>query len=51
MAVSVQLFPDTGLPMPFVSMGGTSLWFSSIAVGIVLSVTRHIEERENLEVL
>lgn len=44
MAVAVNLFPVTGQPLPLVSMGGTSLWFTSIAVGIILSVSRAIEE-------
>ena len=46
MAVAVNLFPVTGQPLPLVSMGGTSLWFTSIAVGIILSVSRAIEEGE-----
>lgn len=49
MAVAVGLFPVTGLTLPQVSMGGTSLWFTSIAFGIILSVSRDIEEKENLE--
>lgn len=40
MGVAVHLFPVTGLPMPLVSMGGTSLIFTSIALGIILSVSR-----------
>ena len=40
MAVAVNLFPVTGQPLPLVSMGGTSLWFTSIALGMVLSVSR-----------
>lgn len=44
MAVAVNLFPVTGQTLPFISMGGTSLWFSSISIGIVLSVSRGIEE-------
>lgn len=44
MAVAVNLFPVTGQPLPFLSMGGTSLLFSSIAVGIILSVSRETEE-------
>jgi cell division protein FtsW len=44
MAVAVGLGPVTGVPLPFVSMGGTSLLFTSIAFGIILSVSRDIEE-------
>ncbi|HRY33732.1 MAG TPA: putative peptidoglycan glycosyltransferase FtsW [Bacteroidales bacterium] len=43
MAVAVNLFPVTGQPLPLVSMGGTSIWFTSIAIGIILSVSREIE--------
>lgn len=44
MAVAVNLFPVTGQPLPFLSMGGTSLLFSSLAIGIILSVSRESEE-------
>ena len=40
MAVSVGLVPITGMPMPLLSMGGTSLLFTGIALGIVLSISR-----------
>ncbi len=46
MAVAVNLFPVTGQPLPMVSMGGTSLWFTSIALGIVLSVSRQVEKEK-----
>lgn len=45
MAVTVNLLPVTGLTLPMVSMGGSSFWFTSIAIGIILSVSRKIEER------
>ncbi len=38
--VAVGLAPVTGLPLPFVSMGGTSLLFTGISLGIILSVSR-----------
>ncbi len=44
MAVSVNLVPVTGLTLPMISMGGTSILFSSIAFGIILSVSRFIEK-------
>ena len=50
MGVAVGLLPVTGQPLPLVSMGGTSIWFTCIAVGIILSVSRsneYIEEKEN----
>lgn len=40
MAVAVNLLPVTGLTLPLVSMGGTSIWFTSIALGIILSVSK-----------
>ena len=44
MAVAVGLGPVTGVPLPLVSMGGTSILFTSVALGIILSVSRNIEE-------
>jgi cell division protein FtsW len=46
MAVAVHIFPVTGQPLPFVSMGGTSIWFSSIGLGIILSVSRDLEKEQ-----
>jgi cell division protein FtsW len=43
MAVAVNLFPVTGQTLPLVSMGGTSIWLTCISLGIILSVSRHIE--------
>lgn len=40
MAVAVGLGPITGLPLPLLSMGGTSLIFTGISLGIILSVSR-----------
>lgn len=48
MGVSVGLLPVTGLTLPFVSMGGTSIWFNGIALGIILSVSVNIQQREQL---
>jgi cell division protein FtsW len=44
MGVAVGLLPVTGLTLPLVSMGGTSLVFTSIAFGVILSVSRGLEE-------
>ncbi len=46
MAVTVDLIPVTGQPLPLISMGGTSLWFTSIAIGIILSISRKNEEEQ-----
>jgi cell division protein FtsW len=48
MAVAVHLVPVTGQPLPLVSMGGTSIWFTSIAIGIILSVSKEMDENEEL---
>lgn len=47
MAVVVHLLPTTGVTLPMVSMGGTSLWFTSLAIGIILSVSRNVEKEED----
>ena len=47
MAVAVGLGPVTGVPLPLVSMGGTSILFTSVAFGIILSVSRDIEEKKS----
>jgi len=44
MGVAVHLLPNTGLPLPFISMGGTSLLFTSLAMGIILSVSRYTQQ-------
>ncbi len=44
MAVAVNLLPVTGQTLPFVSMGGTSVWFTSISIGIILSVSKEVEK-------
>ena len=44
MAVAVNLFPVTGQPLPLLSMGGTSIWFTSIAIGMILSVSRSLAQ-------
>ena len=44
MGVSIGLLPVTGQPLPFVSMGGTSMMATGIILGMILSVTRSMEE-------
>lgn len=46
MGVAVGLLPVTGMTLPLVSMGGSSLLFMGIAFGIILSISRSIEEGE-----
>jgi cell division protein FtsW len=43
MGVATHLLPTTGLTLPLVSMGGTSIWFTSISIGIILSVSREAD--------
>lgn len=45
-AVNVNLVPATGLTLPLISMGGTSMIFTSIALGMILSVSKFIESLE-----
>ncbi|MCC5926625.1 MAG: FtsW/RodA/SpoVE family cell cycle protein [Bacteroidetes bacterium] len=40
-AVATGLFPVTGLPMPFVSYGGTSMLFSGLMIGVVLNISKN----------
>lgn len=49
MGVAVSLFPVTGQPLPMISYGGTSLWVTCIAFGIILSVSNAIKTPEELE--
>ena len=49
MGVTVNLLPVTGQPLPMLSMGGTSLWFTSFAIGIVLSVSKEVNKLETAE--
>jgi cell division protein FtsW len=46
MGVNVNLFPNTGVTLPLVSMGGSSFLFTCMSVGIVLSVARNVEQQE-----
>lgn len=52
MAVAVELFPVTGQTLPLISSGGTSIWMTCLAIGIILSVSakrQEIKEQENIE--
>jgi cell division protein FtsW len=42
MGVAVNILPVTGQPLPLVSMGGTSIWFTSLSIGIILSVSKEL---------
>jgi len=45
MAVAVNLFPVTGQTLPLISSGGTSIWMTCFAIGIILSVTAEKEKK------
>jgi len=49
MGVAVELFPVTGQTLPLISSGGTSIWVTCLAIGIVLSVSAKREEIKNQE--
>lgn len=40
MGVTVGILPVTGLPLPLISMGGTSLLFTGVSIGVILSVSK-----------
>lgn len=46
MGVNVNVFPNTGVTLPLVSMGGSSFLFTCLAIGIILSVARNVEMQE-----
>lgn len=46
MAVTVNLFPVTGVTLPLVSMGGSSFLFTCLSIGIILSVARNVDQLE-----
>jgi cell division protein FtsW len=47
MGVAVELFPVTGQTLPLISSGGTSIWVTCLAIGIILSVSAKREEIKN----
>ncbi|MDA9640192.1 FtsW/RodA/SpoVE family cell cycle protein [Flavobacteriaceae bacterium] len=51
MGVAVQLFPVTGQTLPLISSGGTSIWVTCLALGIVLSVSskRHEDKNKDMD--
>lgn len=47
MAVAVELFPVTGQTLPLISSGGTSIWMTCLAIGVVLSASNKNAEKES----
>mgnify|MGYP000107809759 FL=1 len=46
MMVAVGLFPVTGQPLPLISKGGTSTLINCAYIGMILSVSRYVAEKE-----
>lgn len=51
MGVNVNVFPNTGVTLPLVSMGGSSFLFTCLAIGIILSVARNVEQLEGAKLV
>ncbi len=49
MAVAVELFPVTGQTLPLISSGGTSIWMTCLAIGIILSVSARRQELKDID--
>lgn len=45
MGVAVSLFPVTGQTLPLISSGGTSIWTTCVALGVILSVSAHRKDK------
>jgi cell division protein FtsW len=48
MGVGVNLLPVTGQPLPLISMGGTSILFTCISLGIILNISKNIDSKEEI---
>ncbi|MEE1189215.1 MAG: FtsW/RodA/SpoVE family cell cycle protein, partial [Bacteroidales bacterium] len=44
--VQVNFLPETGQTLPFISYGGTSLWITSVALGILQNISAGSKEIE-----
>jgi len=49
MGVGVNLLPVTGQPLPLISMGGTSILFTCVSIGIILNISRTVYREEEAE--
>ena len=49
MGVGVNLLPVTGQPLPLISMGGTSILFTCVSIGIILNISRTVYREEETE--
>jgi cell division protein FtsW len=48
MGVAVNIFPVTGQTLPLISMGGSSLLFTGVSLGIIISVSRSVQPEEQI---
>ena len=46
MSVSVNLIPVTGQTLPLISKGGSSVWVTSLAFGIILNISHQIKNQD-----
>ena len=51
MGVNVNIFPNTGVTLPLISMGGSSFLFTCLSIGIILSVARNVEQLEGTKTI
>ena len=51
MGVNVNVFPNTGVTLPLIGMGGSSFLFTCLSIGIILSVARNVEQLEGQTIL
>ena len=49
MGVGVNLLPVTGQPLPLISMGGTSILFTCVSIGIILNISRTVYREEEVK--
>ena len=50
MAVAVNLLPVTGQTLPLISAGGSSVWMTCAALGLILSISNGLPKPQNVEV-
>jgi len=49
MGVGVNLLPVTGQPLPLISMGGTSILFTCVSIGIILNISRTVYREDEMQ--